>query len=313
MNRREMILRSSAAALALGLAGFPTFVRGADSRTKKVLFFSKSSGFEHPMIKRKNGEPSPAEVILAELGPKHGIDFTFSKDGSLFNPDYLAQFDAYFFYTTGILTAPGTDKNPPMSPEGKAAFLEAIENGKGFIGTHSAADTFHTNEGVEAPKDRTPRYHNNGDKSDPYIKMLGGEFISHGTQQPARMRVADSKFPAFKNIAGGFDMKEEWYSLKDFAKNLHILLVQETEGMTGLPYQRPPFPATWMRMHGNGRVFYTSMGHRDDVWASQIFRNTLFDGIAWAVRNIEADVTPNIEKVAPRCYELPAPPRPHKQ
>lgn len=306
-----MILRTGAAALGLGLAGFPKLVRGAESGTKKVLFFSKSSGYEHPMIKRKNGEPSPAEVILAELGPKHGIDFTFSKDGSLFNPDYLAQFDAYFFYTTGLLTAPGTDKNPPMSPEGKAAFLEAIENGKGFIGTHSAADTFHTNEGVEA-KDRTPRYHNYGDKSDPYIKMLGGEFIIHGTQQSARMRVTDSTFPAFKNTGDGFDMKEEWYSLKDFAKNLHVLLVQETEGMTGEPYQRPPYPATWMRMHGKGRVFYTSMGHRDDVWASDIFRDTLFDGIAWAVRNTDADVTPNIKKVAPRCHELPPPPKPRQ-
>ncbi len=174
---------------------------------------------------------------------------------------------------------------------------------------HSAADTFHTNEGVDA-KDRGPRYHNYGDKSDPYIKMLGGEFIIHGTQQSGKMRVADPKFPAFKDAGDGFEMKEEWYSLKDFAKNLHVLLVQDTDGMTGEPYQRPPYPATWMRMHGKGRVFYTSMGHRDDVWASAIFRDTLFDGIAWAVRNVDADVTPNIEKVAPHCYELPPPSKP---
>ena len=90
MNRREMILRTGAAALGLRLAGFPNISRAEKTQGKKVLFFSKSSGYEHPMIKRKDGQPSPAEKILAELGPKHGIDFTFSKDGSLFNPDYLA-------------------------------------------------------------------------------------------------------------------------------------------------------------------------------------------------------------------------------
>ena len=113
---------------------------------KKVLFFSKSSGFEHSAIKRKGDQPSFAEQILAELGPKHGFTFTFSKDGSLFTPEYLAQFDAFFFYTTGDLTTPGTDKNPPMSAAGKQAFLDAIKNGKGYLGTHSASDTFHSKE-----------------------------------------------------------------------------------------------------------------------------------------------------------------------
>src|SRR5258708_4898538 len=110
MNRREMILRTGTAALGLGLAGFPALKSLADtSKSKKILFFSKSSGFEHSAIKTgKDGTPGLAQRTLAELGPKNGIEFTFSKDGSLFNPDYLAQFDAYFFYTTGVLTEPGT-------------------------------------------------------------------------------------------------------------------------------------------------------------------------------------------------------------
>ena len=66
--------------------------------TKKVLYFTKSSGFEHSVIKRHAGKPSWSEQILADLGPKHGIEFTFSKDGSLFTPEYLAQFDAIMFF-----------------------------------------------------------------------------------------------------------------------------------------------------------------------------------------------------------------------
>ncbi len=305
MNRREMILRTGAASLGLVLTGCSS-LDATSKKTKRVLFFSKSSGFEHPMIKRENGNPSAAEKILSELGPKHGIEFSFSKDGSLFTPEYLAKFDAYFFYTTGDLTGPGTDKNPPMTKAGKAAFLDAIKNGKGFIGTHSASDTFHTNEpdGTDT-KDRTKRYQNYGEKADPYVRMLGAEFIIHGKQQNAKMRVIDPKFPGFKNHATDFELMEEWYTLKDFSKNLHVLFVQETQGMEGEPYQRPPYPATWARMHGKGRVFYTSMGHRDDVWTNPLFQEILFGGIAWAVRNVDADVTPNIEKVAPRCMELP--------
>src|SRR5688572_33326009 len=84
---------------------------GADAGAKKkILFFSKSSGFEHSVISWKNGQPSHAEKVLLELGTKNGWDFTFSKDGSKFRKDYLAQFDAVFFYTTGDLTTPGTDK-----------------------------------------------------------------------------------------------------------------------------------------------------------------------------------------------------------
>src|SRR5580658_815451 len=108
----------------------------ADKSPKKILFFSKSSGFEHDMIKVKDGQPSAAEKILAELAQKNNWEFTFTKDGSLFTPENIAKYDAFFFYTTGDLTEPGSDKNPPMSKAGKAAFLEAIHNGKGFIGTH---------------------------------------------------------------------------------------------------------------------------------------------------------------------------------
>jgi type 1 glutamine amidotransferase len=302
MNRREMIRHTAAATLGLGLAGCTWPAGAAQPKTKKVLFFSKSSGYEHSVIKRKGDELSFAEKILADLGPKRGIEFTFSKDGSLFAPDYLKQFDAYFFYTTGDLTWAGTDKNPPMSPAGKAAFLDAIKKGKGFIGTHSATDTFHTNE-PSGKEDRPARYHSYSPQIDPYLQMIGGEFIVHGKQQKSKMRVADLKFPGMPRE--DFEWVEEWYSLKEFAKDLHVLLVQETNGMEGAPYHRQPYPATWARMHGRGRVFYTSLGHRDDVWTNPVFQELLFGGIAWAVRTVDADIKPNLEKVTPHHAELP--------
>jgi type 1 glutamine amidotransferase len=57
-------------------------------------------------------------------------------------------------------------------------------------------------------------------------------------------------------------------------------------------------------MHKKGRVFYTSMGHREDVWENPLFQQLLLGGIAWATGNVSADVTPNLSKVTPRASEL---------
>ena len=308
INRREMIFRSAAVALGLGLTNLSfAWADDAAKPAKKVLFFSKSSNFEHAVIKQKDGQPSFVENVLTQIGPKNGIEFTYSKDGSLFAPDYLAQFDAFMFYTSGDLTAAGKDGNPPMTPQGKQAFLDAIKGGKGFVGVHSASDTFHTGETdkTNTNQPRTWRYKNNGDKADPYVRMLGAEFIIHSVQQVVTLGVADPKFPGLTTLGSKFTIMDEWYSQADFSHDLHVLLVQETAGMKGPPYQRPPYPQTWARTHGQGRVFYTSMGHREDVWTNPIFQGILFGGLAWTTRTVDADVTPNIEQVTPDCWTLP--------
>jgi type 1 glutamine amidotransferase len=288
---------------------------------KKVLFFSKSSNFEHSVVKRRGGRPSWAEQILAREGPKRGIEFTFSKDGSLFSPDYLAQFDAFVFYTSGDLTAAGKDGNPPMTAAGKKALLDAVARGKGFVGLHSAADTFHTGETAATNTDqpRTWRYRSAGLDADPYIRMLGGELIVHGTQQIARAEVTDPKFPGFEGLGGQLELMEEWYSLTDFAPDLHVLLVIDPAHMRDpnangtdwppvgwdTPYHRPPYPVAWTRTEGRGRIFYTAIGHREDTWLNPLFQDMLFGGLAWTLREREADSVPNLARVAPRAGELP--------
>ncbi len=298
-----MIARASLGAIGLGF--FPSALSAAAAgKKRKVLFFSKSSGFEHSVIHRPDGELSFAEKLLQQWGPEQNVEFTFSKDGSLFNREYLDQFDAFYFHTTGNLTEAGTDKNPPMTLEGKKAFLDAIHRGKGFIGSHCAADTFHSpNYGHPETryKDDAP------DQMDPYIAMLGGEFIIHGEQQRSRMIPADPHFPGMEAFPQDFSPQEEWYSLKTFAPDLHVILVQDTQGMKGPMYQRPPYPATWARGYGRGRVFYTNMGHREDVWTNPTFKNLLFGGVHWATGNLRAPVRPNIRQAAPGASQNPSP------
>jgi len=269
---------------------------------KHILFFTKSSGFEHPVISWKHGQPSFAEKVLLELGQKNGWEFTFSKDGSKFSPEYLKQFDAVFFYTTGDLCTEGTDKQPPMTPAGKQALFDYVRSGKGFIGTHSATDTFHTaNESKKGPD----RYANHGKDADPYACFIGGEFIIHGAQQVATNKVIDPKFPGFENIGDSFAFQEEWYSLKDFAPDDHVLTVIDAPHMKGPMYERPAYPNTWARMEGKGRVWYTALGHREDVWTNPTFQQILVGGIKWALGEVQADVTPNIQTAAPGAYTNP--------
>jgi len=279
----------------------------SEAAGKKILYFTKSSGFEHSVISWKNGQPSHSEKVLLDLGKQNGWEFTFSKDGSKFGKDYLAQFDAVFFYTTGNLCEPGTDKQPPMTPNGKQALFDYVRSGKGFIGAHSSSDTFHTeNESQKGPD----RYINHGEKADAYIRFLGGEFIKHGAQQVATNSVINPQFPGFEKVPPTFAFNEEWYSLKDFSPDIHVLTVIDAPAMKGEEYQRPPYPTTWARNEGKGRVWYTAMGHREDMWTNPVFQQILVGGIKWALGEAAAGVPPNLNQVAPGASTNPPFPTP---
>jgi type 1 glutamine amidotransferase len=297
MKRRNFL--QAAAATAWAAAAWPASSAFAAAPSRKVLFFTKSAGFQHSAITRKEGDDLGfAEKTLLELGKQHGYDVTATKDGSVFDGD-LGQYDAFFFYTTGDLTQAGTDKNPPMSKAGKQKLIDAVAGGKGFLASHCGSDTFHS-PGERREEQRPEQY-------DPYIAMLGGEFISHGPQQKCRQVVKSPTFPGLTGVGESFEMHEEWYSLKNFAADLHVILLNDTQGMTGEDYERPPFPSTWARNHQDGRVFYTSMGHREDVWTNPAFQQILLGGLAWATGNVDFKLTLNLEETAPGARVMPPP------
>jgi len=297
--------------LIVALTGLALPASATESATARhrVLVFTKSSGFEHDAIKPvlPDGRPGFAFPILDEIGRKQNIDVVFSKDAWRFTPDYLAQFDAFLFYTTGDLTMAKSDARgdglPPMTAAGKAALLAAVAGGKGFVGVHSCSDTFHS-QGLH--EHGPGRWVDDGAATDEFVKMLGGEFIRHGKQQVTKQTVADPKFPGLAAVPADWELMEEWYSLKNLAPDMHALLVQETAGMEGDEYKRPPFPTTWARMHGKGRVFYTSLGHREDVWTNPVFQSVLTGALNWALGRVDADVTPNLATAAPGVNQLPA-------
>jgi len=287
--KRRRVLQSLGAAVL----GGPLAARcaAADAkRPRKLLFFSRSVLFEHSVVRREGQSPSLAEKRFSEMAGRVGLDAECTKDGTVFDGD-LDQYAAVVSYTCGrpadLMKPAAKDGSPPLSERGWKKLDAAVREGKPFVAIH------------------------------PGIWLLpeaaGADCLGHGTQQVARIRVASPRFPGAEKLGESFSMLEEWFSLIRFAKDLHVILVQDCAGMNkDKPadrrcYDRPPFPCTWARMHGKGRVFYTSLGHREDVWSSKIFEQIVLGGLSWALGRLEADVTPNLDQVAPQANEFMKP------
>jgi uncharacterized protein len=301
LSDRRTFLRTA----AISCAGLTFSPRLISAEKKSILLFTKSSGWEHDVIKTTNGNPSIVESALRQIGKQLNFDVTATKDGRIFDSKEFRDHSALFFFTTGDLTKSATDGQPPVSPQGKQAFLDAIHNGLAFVGAHSASDTFHTQPD---PEDRSNRYVAHGDQSDPYLRMLGGEFIIHGSEprlQDANLIVNDPTFPGLHGVTSPVTFNEEWYSLKDFVSDIHVILTLDTNGMKGEPYQRAPYPVTWARMHGKGRVFYSALGDRPENWENKFFLNLLGGGIQWATGDANAKLTKNLTQAAPGYAQIP--------
>jgi len=311
MTRRG-ILAATGIIIASPFWSWAQAVAQADAAPRKrLLFFTKSQDYSHPLVTRTkapDGKPSEelaiAEKILKQWTEAAGYEIVITKEGSIFTPETIATFDTFIFHTSGDLTKPparGADLTSAMSPEGKAALLKAIEEGKGFLGVHSATATFNDTTRKSDPVALLA----DGEKVDSYIRMLGAQFTSHGDQQKATIRIPPTAkdFPGLAYLKQ-FDMTEEWYAFTAMARDLHVLMIQDTASMSfrgqrQKQYTGPNYPNTWARLHGKGRVFNTSLGHREDVWNNPLYQPLLLAALAWTTRRVDAEIKPNILELCP--------------
>ncbi|HZN60150.1 MAG TPA: family 16 glycoside hydrolase [Planctomycetota bacterium] len=254
------------------------------AETKKILLLTYSETFQHPCVKGEGGGPSLVERTLTELGKKGGFDVTATSDASRLSPEFLASFDGLFFYTQGDLDKVGIDKGA-MKSQDRKLICDFVRSGKGFVATHSGGDTFH--QWFDGPEM----------KEKPYVDMLGAEFTVHGPQQVARVTVLDKSFPACSHLPTSFELNDEWYQYHNFSDEIHVLMMLETAGMKGEMYQRPSYPITWCRTYGKGRVFYTGMGHRDDVWTNPMYQTMIVQGVLWSLGGVAGEAPANYREV----------------
>src|SRR5690349_11198793 len=123
-RRRDVLRYSALAAAGVALSPLGRLLAAEDDQPrKKVLFFTKSSGFQHGPITRSAEDPTKlayAEQILTDIGASHGFDVTCSKDGTVFaSPDTYKTYDVFAFYTTGDLTTDSDKYAKHKGPDGK--------------------------------------------------------------------------------------------------------------------------------------------------------------------------------------------------
>lgn len=240
--------------LALMLSG--TMI--AMAAPKRVLVVSTTSGFRHTSIEvgnqvienlaRESGAFTVEVVNVQPLSPElRGTDGKPDKSklneanrnalAEKMSVEGLKQYDAIIFNnTTGDLPLPDRE-----------AFLAWIKSGKGFVGMHAATDTF---PGFPA-----------------YIEMIGGQFRTHGPQVQVDILNQDKECPSCRHLPGTWTVFDEIYQFKNFERSrVHGVLSLDKH-----PNDKTPgdYPIAWRRDYGKGRVFYTALGHREDVWDAE--------------------------------------------
>jgi uncharacterized protein len=266
---------------------------------KKLLVVTTTAGFRHSSI-------PTAEKILSQLAQQSGeftVEFVEQPSGHLatgfptklkpdasdadkaaFNaaeaawneklktalqklsPESLKNYDGVIFLsTTGDLPIPD-----------KQGFLDWIKAGHAFIGIHAASDTFHG----------WPEF----------IEMLGGEFQHHGWQAGVNCINVDPSNPSTAHLPKVWTIaQEEIYQFKNYdPAKVHELLILDKSPENGLPGH---FAVSWCKDYGAGKVFYTSLGHREDMWdtdpnipnrknsieISKAYQAHILGGIEWAL------------------------------
>jgi type 1 glutamine amidotransferase len=219
------------------------------AQPKRLLVIDTANDYHHRVI-------PVAEKVIKKLAKQSG---QFSVDIVSTNIELkdklssqgLAHYDAVMFLnTTGELPIPDM-----------AAFLQWIKAGHGFIAIHSAADTLH--------------------KQPEYFDMLGGEFQEHFDQVPATVLVADNQFPATKMFGKEVNIsKEEFPLYKNYSPQNHLLLYLDHH-----PNRRLPgfYPISWCRNYGQGRVFFSAIGHRADTWKSHLYQESILGAMEWGL------------------------------
>ena len=249
----------------------PTAAAAKPKKARRLLVFYRCEGFIHSSIPHAN-------LALETMGKKTGaftVDLADTYD--VFNTENLKLYD-------GILLNSTTGMQFPK-PEQQIAFLDFVSGGKGLAGIHAASDNFGRHPECRA--------------------IVGGEFGGHPWNAGGNwaFKLDDPEHVLNKAFGGkGFWHSDEIYQYKPETyvgtKVLRVLvsLDMKQDEVSKIINDGPrEVPVSWLRKAGDGRVFYTNFGHRDDTFTKPAILKHMLDGIQYALGDLEADATPTAE------------------
>lgn len=252
-------------------AGVPKSAPAKPTKPRKVLVFSKTAGFRHGSI------PTGVEA-MKQMGKSTGaFEVTATEDDSFFEPEKLKDFDAVLFLnTTGEVFK---SKEAGREERLKKSLVDFVKSGKGLIGTHSATDTYK--------------------KWKDFNDMMGGAFAGHPWHTKIRVKNLEPGHPLNAAFAGkDFEIADEIYQFrKDTASaderrmllSLSGEIVDKGKGNTG---KEGLYPIAWLDKYGDGRIFYCSLGHRDEIYWNPVILKHYLAGIQYALGDLDAEAEP---------------------
>jgi type 1 glutamine amidotransferase len=224
-----------------------------------VLIYTRNhkpdgKGFVHDNI-------AVCAAALTELCAAAGLKAEVSDDPAFFEADRLATREAVVFANSNN-EAFATDAQ-------RGALLDYVYRGGAFMGVHSATGS---ERGSEA-----------------FRRLLGGRFLWHPPLQPFTIRVNDRRHPALAHLGETWSWEDEAY-VCDCAPDIHVLLDIEVSSLKKsagdkrlAAFANGRYPLAWCRRHGDGRVFYTGLGHKKEHYQDAAFRTHLGKGLLWAM------------------------------
>ncbi|MEZ6071764.1 MAG: ThuA domain-containing protein [Pirellulales bacterium] len=195
-----------------------------------------------------------------------GIAVEYTEDLAALTPDHLARRDALVIYKD----------NEDLSGDQEAALLGYVEAGGGLVAVHCASHCFRG--------------------SDAYTRLVGGRFLRHGGEA-FRALIVDAQHPALRGVHS-FESWDETYVHDQLGDDIRVLMTRLESG----GYE----PYAWVRRQGQGRVYYTALGHDHRTWRNPAFHTLLTAAVRWAAGRVPDD-PPAIELTAGEAPQ-PLPP-----
>jgi len=235
---------------------------------RSLLIFNLSKGFAHESIPW-------VDFTIARMGEKSGaFRAVVSSDTTMFQADRLGEFDAVLFNNnTG---------EPFSDPALRASLLAFVRDGGGVVGLHAATDGFH-----EWPE---------------FGEMMGAYFVNHPWNEDVTLLIEEAGHP----ITASFDdsrylVADEIYQFREpySRERQRVLISLDTAGLDlerdGVQRADLDFAVSWIREEGSGRVFYSSLGHRFEIFTDPTILHHWLAGIQYALGDLDADATPRGE------------------